>query len=154
MGIKYLSHTLSFYILSTFKLHIEEILFQSTWSEGIILTCNKNSPCLWQKWVLLLWYSMSIYERILQKILQSSINPKLSTINPWTTETVQTEGIWLVFGLFSMYSNFYELDLHKKTCVALANLQWSIRKHLSENRTSDLVKVIKSVCLLISYLNT
>ena len=40
-------------------------------------------------------------------------------------------------------SDFYQLDLHNKTCVELENLQWSINK----NQTSPgSVVVIRSVC--------
>ena len=52
---------------------------------------------------------------------------------------------------FFKFSNFYQLDLHNKTCVALANLRWSIIKNCIETWTSPhLVKVIKSACLLAS----
>ena len=33
------------------------------------------------------------------------------------------------FGLLFMFSNFYRLDLHNKTWVAVANLRWGIRKN-------------------------
>ena len=32
------------------------------------------------------------------------------------------EGIWVLFGCFLMFSNFYRLDLYNETHVALANL--------------------------------
>ena len=36
---------------------------------------------------------------------------------------------------FPMFSNFYRLDLLKKTRVALANLRWNTCKNRIENRT-------------------
>ena len=32
-------------------------------------------------------------------------------------------GMWVLFGFYFMFSNLYQLDLHNKTCVALANRQ-------------------------------
>ena len=50
-----------------------------------------------------------------------------------------------------MFSNFYQLDVHKKTHVAMANLRWNIYNNRIEKQTSlDLVKGIGSVSLLIS----
>ena len=47
--------------------------------------------------------------------------------------------MWVSFGLFFMFSIFYQLDSHK-TCVALADLSWSISKNWIENWTCpDLV---------------
>ena len=34
-----------------------------------------------------------------------------------------TKGMWVLFGSFFMFSNFYQLDLHNKTCIAVANLR-------------------------------
>ena len=34
----------------------------------------------------------------------------------------QLRHIWMFFGLFFMLSNFYQLNLHNKTCFALASL--------------------------------
>ena len=54
---------------------------------------------------------------------------------------------------FFMFSNFYQLELHNKAHVALANLQWIMCKNRIENRTSlALVMVIGSACLLFSQL--
>ena len=48
-------------------------------------------------------------------------------------------------------TSFYRLDLHDKTCIALANLQWNICRNGIENQTSScLVMVNVSVGLLIS----
>ena len=48
---------------------------------------------------------------------------------------------------FSMFSNLYRLDLHKRTCVAL---RWDICKNRIENRASvDLVMVLGSAGLLV-----
>ena len=59
--------------------------------------------------------------------------------------------MWVLFGPFVMFFNFYEVDLHNKTRVALANLQWNLYQKQIENWTShDLVMVIGSACLLIS----
>ena len=37
-------------------------------------------------------------------------------------------GMWVLFDSSIMFSNFYRLDVHIKTCVALANLQWRVNK--------------------------
>jgi hypothetical protein len=42
-------------------------------------------------------------------------------------EALQCVGV--VHFVFFMFSYFYQLDLHNKTCVALANLQRSINKN-------------------------
>ena len=56
--------------------------------------------------------------------------------------------MWVLFELFLMFTNFYRLDLHNKTCVALANLQGNhSNKTPTTNRTLfDLVKVTRSAC--------
>jgi len=57
------------------------------------------------------------------------------------------QGMWVLFGLFYMFSNFYRLDFHNETFVALANLQ----QCFSQNWTSPiLVVVIRSACLFDS----
>ena len=61
----------------------------------------------------------------------------------------------MLFGSFFMFSNFYQLYLHNITRVALANLPCTLCKTQIENRISlDLVMVIGSACLLISYHDT
>ena len=57
------------------------------------------------------------------------------------------EGMWVVFGLFLMFSNFNRADLYNKTCVTPTNIRWNICK----NRVEDLylVIVIGNACLLI-----
>jgi hypothetical protein len=56
----------------------------------------------------------------------------------------------VLFGLFFMFSNFYQLDLHNKTCVVLVIHNEASSKIISDNQTShDLVMVIISACLLI-----
>ena len=56
----------------------------------------------------------------------------------------------MLFGIFLMFSSFYQLDIHNKTRVALANLQWNIYTSRIENHIYlDLVIVIKSACLAI-----
>ena len=63
--------------------------------------------------------------------------------------------MWVLFGLFLMFFNFYGLDSHNKSCVALATLRCNICKNRNENRTSlKWVMIIGSACLLISSLNT
>ena len=58
--------------------------------------------------------------------------------------------MWVLFGSFFMFSNFYELDSHNNICVAPTNLRWNICKNRIENRSSPyLVMVIGSACLLI-----
>jgi len=44
--------------------------------------------------------------------------------------------IWFVF---FMFSNFYQLDSHNKTCIALANLRWNICKNLIGIWTSPFI---------------
>ena len=39
-------------------------------------------------------------------------------------------GMWVLFGTYYMFSNFYQLNLHNKSCVALVNLQWNISKEV------------------------
>jgi hypothetical protein len=58
---------------------------------------------------------------------------------------VQLKGMWMLFGSLFKFSHFHGWDLHRKTCVALSNLLWSI----SRNRTSPGF-VIGSAYLLIS----
>ena len=61
-----------------------------------------------------------------------------------------SSNVWMLFGLFFMFSNFYWFTLHNQTCVALANLRWSMTKDWIENQTSlNLVMVIGSAYLLI-----
>ena len=66
--------------------------------------------------------------------------------------------MWMLFGLFLMFKNFYLLDLRSKACVALANLQGSVSRILIASWTFlDLVKVKGSACsfsmvLLIEYI--
>ena len=61
----------------------------------------------------------------------------------------------MLVGLFFMFSNFYRLDVHNKTRVAIANLRRKLCKNRIENHTSpSLVIVIRSACLLVSLLNT
>ena len=60
-------------------------------------------------------------------------------------------GMWVLVGSLFMFSNFYWLDLHNKTRVALAKLWWNIYKNWTEDSTSlDLAVVTGSACLLIS----
>ena len=46
------------------------------------------------------------------------------------------QGMRVLFYLFFTFSNFWWLDLHNETCVALANLRWSFSKNWIENWTS------------------
>ena len=58
--------------------------------------------------------------------------------------------MWVLFGSFFKFSNFYKLDSHNNICVAPTNLRWNIFKNRIENRSSPyLVMVIGSACLLI-----
>ena len=51
-----------------------------------------------------------------------------------------------------MFSNFYQLDLHNKTRVALANLQWNICKNQIENQTSSLFSYGYQKCMFVDFL--
>jgi hypothetical protein len=52
-----------------------------------------------------------------------------------------------------MLSNFYRLDLHNKTCVALANLQRNMCENRIEHKTSHaLVVVIGSAYIFVEFL--
>ena len=54
----------------------------------------------------------------------------------------------------SCFSSSYRLDLHNKSRVVLSNLWWNICRNRIKNRTSpNIVMVIISVSLLISWLN-
>ena len=33
------------------------------------------------------------------------------------------QGMWVLFGSFSTFSNFYRFDLYKNSCVVLANIR-------------------------------
>ena len=56
----------------------------------------------------------------------------------------------MLFGLFSMFSNFYRLDLHNKIHVAFSKFMMELLQNQIENWTSlDLVMVIGSACLLV-----
>ena len=58
--------------------------------------------------------------------------------------------MWVLFGMFFIFTNFYILDLHNKTRVALANLQLNICKNQIEIHTfPNVVMVIGLGCLLI-----
>ena len=57
----------------------------------------------------------------------------------------------VLFGSFFLFSNFYQLYLQNKCCVALANLWWSISKNQIDNWASlDLVMDIQSACFVDS----
>ena len=43
--------------------------------------------------------------------------------------------MWVLCGAFFMFSNYYRLDLHDITFVALANLQLNVCKTHPENQT-------------------
>ena len=56
----------------------------------------------------------------------------------------------MLFGLFSMFSNFYRLDLNNKIHVAFSKFMMELLQNQIENWTSlDLVMVIGSACLLV-----
>ena len=75
----------------------------------------------------------------------------LSVLEPTLCIMELTKDMWVLFASFFMSSNFYQLDLHNGTRVALAYLQWNIYQNRIENRTSpDSITVIGSACLLIS----
>ena len=38
------------------------------------------------------------------------------------------KNMWVLFGSLFMFFNFYLLDSHNKTCVAIANLWWCVSK--------------------------
>ena len=57
---------------------------------------------------------------------------------------VDVWGMWVVFGSFSMFSNFYQLDLINKNPGTLATLQWNICKSWI---SPYLVMAIRSACL-------
>jgi hypothetical protein len=61
-------------------------------------------------------------------------------------------GMWFLFSLFFMFFNFYWLDLHNKTCVALADLWWSISKNQVENWTSHDVSHPYLKCMFVDSL--
>ena len=85
------------------------------------------------------------------KILQG--RPSQCFSNPHTQAIGQ--GMWALFGSFFMLSNFYKLDSHNETSVALANLQWRISKRWIEGRTTlDIRYDYQTACLLIPSLNT
>ena len=55
--------------------------------------------------------------------------------------------MWVLCGPFSMFSNFYRLDLHNTSCIVLANLRRRICKKQIGNWTSHaLVMVMGSAC--------
>jgi hypothetical protein len=74
--------------------------------------------------------------------------------HPWHRHGWQpswTQGMWVSFGRFFVFSNFYSLSSHNKTRVASTNLQRNICRNRIESWTSfDLVMVIRSACLLVS----
>jgi len=81
----------------------------------------------------------------LQHMPQQVQNKPAKFHKPQHANAECSEGMWVLVGSFFMFSDFYQLDLQNKTCVALADLQWSIRK----NHTSDLVMVTKNARLLV-----
>jgi hypothetical protein len=61
--------------------------------------------------------------------------------------------MWVLFGSFLVFPNFYRLGLHTKIHVALSNLQWNFCNIRIENRTSPyLAMVIRSACLFVDFL--
>ena len=44
--------------------------------------------------------------------------------------------MWVLYGLCFIFSNFYRLDLHDETCVALTNLQRRIDENRNDNQIS------------------
>ena len=59
-------------------------------------------------------------------------------------------GMWLLCGSFLVFANFYQLDLHNKTCVALSKI---VMKHLQKSDL-PLFSYGNQNCMLISSLIT
>ena len=59
--------------------------------------------------------------------------------------------IWVLFGSLVMFSNFYQLDLHKKNSCCINKILKKYPQKWIEIWTSRaFIMAIKSVCLLIS----
>ena len=54
-------------------------------------------------------------------------------------ERTMHKGLWVLFGLFFMFSNFYQWDLHNKLCLPLANLQLCVNKYRIEDEISPII---------------
>ena len=71
------------------------------------------------------WLAMAILHvcPYIHTSIHASIHPHPSPCFPfrWWQNWSLHEGKWVLFGSFSMFSNFYQLDLHNKSHVALAN---------------------------------
>ena len=66
----------------------------------------------------------------------------------WRSESWKVRGVLL--GSFFMFSNFYQLDSHKETRVALAILQYKHQQKKSNSISHALVTVKeRRACLLI-----
>ena len=62
------------------------------------------------------------------------------------------QGMCVLFGLFSIFSIFYQLYLHNKTCNALVKVQWSNSKKnwiMNGNWKCMFIVLIKYICPLI-----
>ena len=72
----------------------------------------------------------------------------MSTSNWISTD----QGMRILFGSLSMFSNFYQLDSYNKSGVASTNRQWNICKNRIENRNlpSLFMTISMSARLLIS----
>ena len=77
-----------------------------------------------------------------------------SSITPILLLGKIAQGMGVIFDLVFMFSNFYLLDLHNKTYVSLANLQWNnCKKNWIKNWTlHDLVTIIDK-CMFVDFLN-
>ena len=65
-----------------------------------------------------------------------------------------TWGLWVFIGfLFCMFFNFYPSDLHNETCVALANLRWSIKKKLNQKSNLLMIQLWLSEVHIWRFLN-
>ena len=58
--------------------------------------------------------------------------------------------MWVLVGLYFMFSNFYRLHLHNNTRVAIANLWWNICKNWTP---FDLVMLENRKCMFVGFFN-
>jgi hypothetical protein len=80
-----------------------------------------NQPALKKSGGLLC--TPSVFMVQLQHMPQQVQNKPAKFHKPQHANAECSEGMWVLVGSFFMFSDFYQLDLQNKTCVALADLQ-------------------------------
>jgi hypothetical protein len=101
-----------------------------TWREKIISTLTSFSFCISTPFLKvemrILWFSIA---KRMKQFPNSIQGLNLSAIVPTIPRVAHPQGMWVLFCLFFIFSNFYRLDAHNEMYVALENLQCNISKY-------------------------